>query len=406
MRSYYGLALRQLRTRRLRLLLTAAGIVLGVGMICGVLLLAATIQRTFTDLYDSVYGETDLVVSGSESSGSLPPSALDRARAIDGVEQASGTVFAVLSLIGEDGKVDDGPGSTLNATGIEPGSDLTDSRVTEGREIEGGREIQVEESWAESNGIEAGETVELAAPSGVVKFEVVGLFKFSNGLDFGGEGFGTLPLPAARDAFDRPKAFDEVQVVVESDDEPSIEAVRSRLKTEFGKGVDVATPQSKGEDIQNQLQALNIVLYFFAGMALFVGGFLIFNSFNMTVLQRMREIGMQRTLGATRPMIVRSVLVEAGAMGLIGAPLGLGLGLLLAIGLSAVMRSIGFPVGELELTPIAFIAAVVTGIVDRAARRPEPRAPGGAHRADPGGARRRGAARPPAAAARVPRASR
>ncbi len=362
MRSYYTLALRQLRTRRLRVLLTAAGIVLGVGMICGVLLLAATIQRTFTDLYDSVYGETDLVVSGAESTGSLPPSALDRARGIEGVEQASGNVFAVLSLIGEDGKVDDGPGSTLNASGIEPGSDLTDSRVTQGREIEGGREIQVEESWAESNGVEAGETVELAAPSGVVEFEVVGLFKFSNGLDFGGEGFGTLPLPAAREAFDRPKAFDEVQVVVESDDEPSIEAVRSRLKTEFGKGVEVATPQSKGEDIQNQLQALNIVLYFFAGMALFVGGFLIFNSFNMTVLQRMREIGMQRTLGATRPMIVRSVLVEAGAMGLIGAPLGIGLGLLLAIGLSSVMRSIGFPVGELELTPVAFIAAVVTGI--------------------------------------------
>ena len=246
MRSYYTLALRQLRTRRLRVLLTAAGIVLGVGMICGVLLLAATIQRTFTDLYDSVYGETDLVVSGAESTGSLPPSALDRARGIEGVEQASGNVFAVLSLIGEDGKVDDGPGSTLNTSGIEPGSDLTDSRVTQGREIEGGREIQVEESWAESNGVEAGETVELAAPSGVVEFEVVGLFKFSNGLDFGGEGFGTLPLPAAREAFDRPKAFDEVQVVVESDDEPSIEAVRSRLKTEFGKGVDVATPAVQG----------------------------------------------------------------------------------------------------------------------------------------------------------------
>ena len=72
------------------MLLTAAGIVLGVGMIFGVLLLAATIQRTFTDLYDSVYGETDLVVSGSESTGSLPPSALERARRTEGVEEASG----------------------------------------------------------------------------------------------------------------------------------------------------------------------------------------------------------------------------------------------------------------------------------------------------------------------------
>ncbi len=362
MRSYYGLALRQLRTRRLRLLLTAAGIVLGVGMICGVILLAATIQRTFTDLYDSVYGETDLIVSGSESSGSLAPSALDRARGVDGVEQASGNIFSVLSLI-EDGDVAEGAGSTLNTVGIEPGEDLTDSRLTEGRDIEGGREIRVEESWAESNGLDVGDRIELAAPSGVLKVEVVGLFRFSNGLDFGGEGFGSIPLPAARKAFDKPRAFDEVQVVVDTEDSPSIEAVQKRLVAEFGKGVDVSTPQSKGEDVQDQVQALNIVLYFFAGMALFVGGFLIFNSFNMTVLQRMREIGMQRTLGATRPMIVRSVLAEAGAMGLIGAPIGLGLGLLLALALIALMRSIGFPIGSLELTPIAFIAAVSTGVI-------------------------------------------
>ena len=83
MRSYYGLSLTQLRTRRLRLLLTAAGIVLGVGMSCGVLLLAGTIQRTFTDLYNSVYGEADLVLSGAQSTGTLAPSALERARATE-----------------------------------------------------------------------------------------------------------------------------------------------------------------------------------------------------------------------------------------------------------------------------------------------------------------------------------
>jgi hypothetical protein len=65
MRSFSSLALRQVRARRARALLTAAGIVLGVGMILGVLLLAATINRTFADLYDSVYGRADLVVSGS-----------------------------------------------------------------------------------------------------------------------------------------------------------------------------------------------------------------------------------------------------------------------------------------------------------------------------------------------------
>ena len=364
MRSYYGLSFRQLRTRKLRVLLTAAGIVLGVGMICGVLLLAATIQRTFTDLYDSVYGQTDLVVSGSESTGSLPQSALRRVKRTEGVEDASASILAVTSLVGDDGRVEEGSGSTLNVSGDDPrATDFTDWTTTSGREIGAGREIQLEQSWAEANGIEVGETIELAAPDGIVELEVVGLLRFSSGFDFGGEGFASMPLGTARRAFDKPDVYDEVEALVAGDDEGSVDAVQRRLEAEFGQGVEVATPEAKGEDVQRQLQAFNVVLYFFAGMALFVGGFLIFNSFNMTVLQRMREIGMQRTLGATRPMIVRSVLLEALLLGALGAVLGLGVGVLLALGLVSLMRAIDFPVGDLELTWIAPAAALATGLL-------------------------------------------
>jgi putative ABC transport system permease protein len=364
MRSYYALSFRQLRTRRLRVLLTAAGIVLGVGMICAVLLLAATIQHTFTDLFDSVYGRTDLVVSGSESTGSLPHSALERVRRTEGVEEASANVFSVTSLVDESGDVEEGSGSELNLSGEDPrASNYADVETTAGREIEGGREIELEEGWAKSHGIEVGDTVRLAAPAGIVSFEVIGLFQFSSGLDFGGEGFARIPIAAARRAFDKPRVFDEVDAIVSGSGEGGVDEVKGRLQAEFGKGVEIATPQAKGEDIQQQLQALNVVLYFFAGMALFVGGFLIFNSFNMTVLQRMREIGMERTLGATRPMIVRTVLLEAALLGLIGAALGLALGYLLGIGLVALMRSIGFPVGDLDLTVLAPVVAVITGLL-------------------------------------------
>lgn len=364
MRSYYSLSFRQLRTRRLRVLLTAAGIVLGVGMICGVLLLTATIQRTFTDLYDSVYGKTDLVVSGQQSTGSLPPGVLDRVRETPGVAEASGQLFATVAVVGDDGRVSDGPESTLNTVGIDPETgDYSDTQSVDGREIASGREIEVEEGWAKSNGIEVGEAIELAAPAGILEFEVVGLFRFSSGLDFGGEGFAAIPLPEAREAFDRPNAFDEIEVIVEADDAAVVAQVQDQLERKLGKGIDVATPQAKGDEIQEQLQAFNIVLYFFAGMALFVGGFLIFNSFNMTVLQRMREIGMQRTLGATRGMVVRSILIEATLLGIVGAALGLLLGGLLAVGLIALMRSIGFPVGGLEITAVAPIAAVGTGLI-------------------------------------------
>ena len=98
-------------------------------------------------------------------------------------------------------------------------------------------------------------------------------------------------------------------------------------------GVEVETPREQGRGSAKQIQALDIVLYFFAGVALFVGAFLILNSFNMTVLQRIREIGTLRALGATRRM-VRIVLVEALLLALAGSVLGLALGAGLAVLLS------------------------------------------------------------------------
>lgn len=363
MRSYYALPLRQLRTRRLRLLLTAAGIVLGVGMICGVLLLAATIQRTFTDLFDSVYGRADLVVAGSEEAGTLPQSGLKRIREAEGVEEAVGSIFAPVSLVGSGGEVADDATATLNLSGEEPGADYSDVVLTGGRDIESGHEVKVLDSWADSNGIEVGDSIRVASPTGIAGLEVVGLFRFGNNVQFGGEGFGAMPLEAARGILGKHGGYDEIEVIVEGDGPAAVDSVQERLEGLFGRGVEVATPQQRGDEIQEQIQALNVVLYFFAGMALFVGGFLIFNSFNMTVLQRMREIGMQRTLGATRGMIVRSVLLEALLLGLVGAALGLGLGVALGFALIELMRAIDFPVGQLELTPVAGIAAVITGLL-------------------------------------------
>ncbi|MGZ4202422.1 MAG: ABC transporter permease, partial [Thermoleophilaceae bacterium] len=152
--------------------------------------------------------------------------------------------------------------------------------------------------------------------------------------------------------------------------------LRKRLGAELGPGFDVKSPQQFGDEIGKQLQALNVVLYFFSGIALFVGGFLILNSFNMTVLQRMREIGMLRTLGATRGMIVRTVLVEALAIGAVGTVLGLALGLGLSLGLISLMKGMGLPIGGLYATPMPALAAVIVGMLATAvgALRPARRA--------------------------------
>jgi putative ABC transport system permease protein len=362
MRSFGSLAFRQVRARRLRALLTAAGIVLGVGMIVGVLVLAATIQRTFTDLFDSVYGRTDLVVSGSDQT-SLPHSTLRRVRDTRDVEDAEGRISSVFSVVDRFGRASDEGSSQLNVAGEAPdAANLTDAETVAGRRPRRGEEIMLQESWADAQDLAVGDRVRLATPSGLARPRVVGLFQFATGLDFGGEGFGTLALGEARRLLQKPRAFDEVNVVVDGGPE-TIDRVRDRLDRELGEGVRVLTPSAKSDEVEAQLQAFNAILYFFAAMALFVGGFLIFNSFNMTVLQRMRELGMLRTLGATRGMVTRSILTEAALLGLVGAALGVGLGMLLAVGLIWLMREVlDFPVGELRLTWIAPAAAVVTGL--------------------------------------------
>ena len=362
MRSFDSLAFRQVRARKLRALLTAAGIVLGVGMIVGVLVLAATIQRTFTDLFDSVYGKTDLVVSGTDQT-SLPHSTLGTVRATREVADAEGRISTVFGVVDRFGRAAQDASSQVNVAGEDPeATNLTDAETVAGRRPRRGGEIMLQESWAEAQELDVGERVRLATPSGLARLRMVGLFQFATGLDFGGEGFGTLALGEARELMEKRRAFDEVNVVVDGG-EDTIARVQDRLRDELGKGVRVLTPSAKSDEVEAQLQAFNAILYFFAAMALFVGGFLIFNSFNMTVFQRMREIGMLRTLGATRGMVTRSVLTEAALLGLVGVALGVGLGMLLALGLIWLMREVlEFPVGELRFTWLAPAAAVVTGL--------------------------------------------
>ncbi len=344
------------------MLLTALGVVLGVGMVFGVLLLTATMLKTFEDLFDSVYGKTDLIVSGKNGTGTLPTSELKKVRAIKDVKYAEGALFNVFALVKKGGKTKKGQEGQVNVAGIDPkGPDMTGSRIVEGRDISRGAEISVEKNWADSNGIKPGQDIKLATPSGVESFSVVGLFEFGTGSSFGGQGFGSIPIGEARRVMDNYDSFTEIDITLTSPDQ--LETVQTELRKVLGKGVEVVTPDAKTEQIQDQLQGLDILLKFFSGMALFVGAFIIFNSFSMTILQRMREIGMLRTLGAGRGMVLRSVMLEALLLGIVGSLIGLGLGVGLALGLIAIIKMFDFPIGGLEFTSTALIAGLIVGIV-------------------------------------------
>ena len=361
LRSFNSLALRQLRTRPLRSVLTAFGVVLGVGMMFGVLLLVGTIRATFDEVIDSAWGETDLIVMG-EGNGTMAADTLDRIEEVEGVRQAAGMVGGMFTRLEADGSPVEGTKGQMLIAGYQTkGYQPYDFRVVEGRKIAAGREIMVEQNWARDRGYAVGDRVRVTGPTGETKLPIIGVFKLTSSLNVGGLGYAAMPLGAARRAFDQPTGW--MQISIAALDRGEVDTLKRRVEQVVGAGANVQTPGEVSDQIGDQLAGLNMVLYFFSGVALFVGGFLILNSYNMTVLQRMRELGMLRTLGASRSMATASVLTEALVIGAVGTLLGLALGLGLAAGLISLMRGMGVPVGTLDVSAGAAITAAVVGIV-------------------------------------------
>jgi putative ABC transport system permease protein len=360
LRSFNGLAFRQLKTRPLRAVLTAIGVVLGVGMVFGVLLLVGTIRSTFDSMLESAFGKQELIVNAK--AGTLSNASLATVNHTRGVTAAGSMIGAVFNRLDANGDAIKGLKGRLMVAGIDPyGKNPYRMHLIAGRGPIYGRETMVERNWAKDAGLQIGDKVRVASPSGPVYLSVVGLFGFESGTSMGGIGYATMPLREARRIMEMPSGWLQIVATVKSTSD--LEPVQKRLQKELGSGVDVKTPAGWGKAINKQLDALNMILYFFSGIALFVGGFLILNSFNMTVLQRMREIGMLRTLGASRGMVARTVLTEALVVGVIGTFLGLGLGLGLAQGLISMMRGLGVPIGSLHVSLGGALTAAILGIV-------------------------------------------
>jgi putative ABC transport system permease protein len=359
-RSLELTGVRQLGTRRLRSALTTLGIVLGVGMVFGVLVLVGTIRHTFDSLIDSAWGSADLIVT-AQAGGQLPQSAYPYVQSTPGVDHAAAMVGGAWVRLDPRGRPIRGAKGLMWVAAFDPRDNPYDMNVISGRMQRSGDEIVLEQQWASDHGLHVGQRVPVATATGRARMYVVGIFAFRNNASFGGQGLAGVPLETGRRLMHRPTGWD--QITVQAVDRERIGPLKAQLRRELGPSAKVQQPSALGDEIGQQMKALNVVLYFFSGVALFVGAFLILNSFNMTVLQRVRELGTLRTLGATRGAIVRLVLVEALVLGVIGTALGIALGLLLAQGLIAAMRGLGLPIGGLSVGAFPVIAAVVVGVL-------------------------------------------
>jgi putative ABC transport system permease protein len=341
-------ALRGLAQRKLRAFVTMLAVLLGVAFIAGSYVLTDTINRSFDDIFTEAYAGTDVAISPSTTGGGeeidLPPfsaEVLNQVRRVDGVEKAAGGIFSTIRFVDDEGE----PLSSafapefVSSVAPEPFETLT---YTDGRPPENANEASIDESTADREDLSIGDTLRIAGRAGVKGYEIVGLQRLGS-TSSGGSSTAQLTLPEAQLLTDKQGEFDGI----------SVDAAEGVSPTELARRIDRVLParltvetgtqaaERQSDDIKEDLSFFRIVLLVFGGVALLVGSFLIFNTFSITVAQRIRELGMLRTLGATRGQILRGMVLEAAIIGALGSVLGVLAGIGFAGALNAVFKSFG-----------------------------------------------------------------
>ncbi|WP_323127039.1 ABC transporter permease [Rubrobacter tropicus] len=296
-------------------------------------------------------------------SGGFDQKTVEKVRGFEGVESAAPRYASSASLI-LDRETEAGLPEvrSMRLFGVEPRSAelATGFELTDGRFPKSGRELTLDGAAAEGAGLKIGDEVTLGTPAGPREAKVVGLLRIPGG-SFGGLAFGMVPLPFVQDAFDKP---DQISgIAVEAGEGVPVGELRERLDRGLGEGLQAERSETRTQAVTGQLQGFRLALLFFAGTALFVGAFLVFNALSMTVLERTRELGMLRALGSTRAMIARSVILEAALLGIFGSILGVLFGYGMAKGLVYLFgRAFLFEITTLILSPFALVSAVCVGV--------------------------------------------
>jgi putative ABC transport system permease protein len=370
-------ALKGLLGRKLRTILTALAIVLGVAMVAGTFMLTDSIDKAFDSIFTDVRQGSNAVISGktafdvSQGGGSSTPSLdeslLPEVRGLPDVAAAEGSVDGEAQLIGEDGKaIVYGGAPNLGFSIAEGESRFNPLTLVEGS-WPGDGEVVVDESTADKEGFRLGEEVGVQAEGPVRNLRISGFVRFGSVSTIGGATLAGFDLPTAQELFDKRGRLDEIAVAAKPgvSDDQLVRQLRERLPDTAE--VKTATQQASDDAAETNdfISFLRGFLLAFGGIALFVGSFVIANSLSITIAQRTREFATVRTVGASRRQVLTSILLEALVVGVLASLVGLLLGFALAKGLFWLFDAVGFtlPNSGLILTPTAVTVALAAGIV-------------------------------------------
>ena len=367
--------LRSLLAHKLRLALSAVAIVLGVAFVAGTMIFTDTLDRTFTSLFQSTASDVSVEAAAGFRAGGdapagtrpVPPTLVDRVRDVDGVAAAEGYVQAEgVYLLTPSGQVLDTGGAPGVGVSWTTERALSASELTDGRAPQRAGEVALDSGSAEEAGFAVGDRVTVLTPGPRVEATVVGIFTFGEDGGLAGASLTAFDVATAQQLLGVGEGFTGIQVLA-ADDVPDAE-LADRVAAAVGDDYDVRTARQQADErsaaLADGLSFITVLLTAFAVIALFVGSFIILNTFSMLVAQRTRELALFRALGASRGQVTRSVLVEAGVLGVVGATFGLAGGFGIATGLRALFGSFGLTLdGDLVLSAGTVVWSYVVGVL-------------------------------------------
>jgi putative ABC transport system permease protein len=372
-------ALKGLAGRKLRAVLTALAIVLGVTMVSGTFVLTDTINKAFNNIFQGTYAHTDAVVSGkavdinvqgdSAATPSIPQDLLAKIRALPDVAAATGSVMddSNTKIIKKNGKAVNTNGAPSFGFGIDPSQTrFNPLKLVSGHWPTAADQVVIDSATASDLGYKVGDTIKVATLQPVRSFELVGLAQYGDVASLGSATFTVFTIPTAQSLLERQGTFDAISVAAKNGKTPAQLVQEIRPILPVSAQVRTGTQQAKQD--QKDVSFTKFIRYFllgFAGVALFVGAFVIFNTLSITVAQRTREFATLRTIGGSRRQVLWSVVTEAFVIGLVASIIGLFLGLGLAAGLNALFKALNMdlPTQGLVFAPRTIVVSLLIGTI-------------------------------------------
>ncbi|MFI7358705.1 ABC transporter permease [Streptomyces avidinii] len=372
-------ALRNVLAHKARLLMTVLAVTLGVAFVSGTLVFTDTLKKSLSGQSAKDYAGVAVSVTSygqgrneqgeKEGEPGLSQATLDKVKALPGVASVSGRVTGFAGVGDENGKLI-GSGWSNQGANYTPVKDGKDPRYTfvQGAGPAKAEEVALDRATAEAGKYKVGDKVRVATNGPVKEYSLAGVFTTEDGAVQAGGSLVLFETKVAQELYLKPGYFLEMSVAAKdgtsadkllADIKPLVDSKHTKAQT----GAELAKKQAK--DIEEDLGQMGTMLLVFAGISLFVGIFLIYNTFTMLVTQRTKELALLRAVGANRGQVMRSVLAEALVVGAVSAVVGLIGGIGLAVAMRSVISSFGakLPGGDLVIAPGTIIAALVIGIL-------------------------------------------